>query len=64
MGIRQFEAAMLKEARIVTGNRQLRQKDIVEWTTGECKIVEGETIYFLPELKISIAVKVQPKAQK
>lgn len=30
MGIRDFEAAMLREAKQITGNKKLRQKDIME----------------------------------
>jgi len=56
MGIRELETAILVEAKIVTGNKKLRQKDIMEWTTGEIKSHEGEKIYHLPELNVNIAV--------
>lgn len=55
--VRQLEAEILKEAKVVTGNKKLRQKDILEWSTGEVKAEEGETLYHLPELNINIAVK-------
>jgi len=52
-----LERAILNEAKTVTGNKKLRMKDIVEWSTGRVKIVEGEKIYHLPELNINIAIK-------
>lgn len=57
MGMKQLEAAILVEAKTVTGNKKLRQKDIMEWCTSEIKAQEGEKLYFLPKLKINIAVK-------
>ena len=56
MGIRALDAAILAEARQVTGKKSLRQKDIVEWSTGDVQIEAGEKQFFLPELKINIAV--------
>ena len=57
MDIRKLESAILVEARIVTNNKKLRQKDIIEWSTGEIKPEQGETLHYLPTLKINIAVK-------
>ena len=57
MSMRTLEAAILAEAKTVTGNKKLRQKDIVEWSTGNVKIEEGEEQYFLPVLRVNIAVK-------
>ena len=56
MGIREIEAAILRELKTVAGNSKLRQKDIMEWSTGEIKAHEGEKLYFLPDLKINVAV--------
>lgn len=53
-----LEKAILDELRLVAGNKKLRQKDIMEWSTGPVKTVEGETLYVLPELGINVAVKV------
>jgi hypothetical protein len=55
---RNLEAAVLRELKIVTGNNKLRQKDIMEWSTGTVKVEPGETCYFLPELKVHVAVKM------
>lgn len=65
MGMKALEAAILAELREVADKRSLRQKDIMEWGTGRnVKAQEGETLYWLPKLEISVAVKVQPKATK
>ena len=58
MGIREINAAILRELRIVAKNSKIRQKDIMEWSSGEIKAHEGEKLYVLPDLKINVAVKV------
>ena len=58
MGMRQLETAVLAEARIVTSNKKLRMKDIMEWSTGKIKPEKGEKLYYLPELGVNIAVKI------
>jgi hypothetical protein len=55
--MRTLEAAILKELRVVANSKKLRQKDIMEWSTGPVKAQEGETLYYLPELKINVSVK-------
>ena len=60
MGIREIEAAILRELKIVAGNNKLRQKDIMEWSTGEIVAHESETLYFLPDLRINVAIKIVP----
>jgi len=60
MGMTQLDRMILDEAREVTGNPKLRNKDIVEWVVGSIKNVsphEGEKAYFLPKLNVSICVK-------
>ena len=59
MGIRQLEAGILKELREVTGKKKLRQKDIMQWSTGEVKVEPGEAMVHLPELNINVAYLVQ-----
>lgn len=61
MSMKTLEAAILKEAKEVTGNSKLRHKDIMKWLTGKHEHLaeEGEEFYYLPELGVSIAVKVQ-----
>ena len=64
--MRQLEAHILAEAKRVTKNIKLRQKDIIEWTTGKIEPHEGEEIFDLPDLGINIAVKkkVQENTEK
>ena len=57
MGMRELEAAVLAEAKIVTGKSKLRMKDIMEWSTGKIKPQVGEERFFLPELKVYIAIE-------
>lgn len=56
MSVRQLNAVMLIEAKKITGNKKLRQKDIMEWSTEAIKAQEGERVYKLPELGVYIAV--------
>jgi hypothetical protein len=64
MGIKQLEAEILAELRKLTGNNKIRQKDIMEWSTGTIRPEEGETLYFLPEIKVNVCVKLPVKAEK
>lgn len=57
MGMREIETAVLRELKLVAKNNKLRLKDIAEWSTGEVKAQEGEKLYFLPDLRINVAVK-------
>lgn len=54
--MRELNAAVLAEARTVTGRRGLRQKDISEWSTGPINQSEGETLFVLPNLGLNCAV--------
>lgn len=57
MSMQSLEREVLAEAKEVTGNKKLRMKDIMEWSTGEIKAQPGEKIYSLPKLSVNIAVK-------
>ena len=57
MSLRSLEAAILLEAKKVVKNSKLRQKDILEWTTGDIKPREGEKVYYLPEMGVHIAIE-------
>lgn len=59
MSRQQLEAAVLRELRIVANNPRLRQQDIMEWSTGPVTTEPGETAYWLPDLRVNVAVKVQ-----
>lgn len=59
MGVRQLEANILRELKEVSKNKKLRQKDIMEWRTGKnLKTQEGEELFYLPKMGISVAVKI------
>lgn len=57
MSLKSLEAAILKEARQVTGRKSLRRQDILEWSTGKVTVNAGERQYALPELSIDIVIK-------
>lgn len=57
MSMKNVEAAILRELRTVAKNPKIRQKDIMEWSTGEVKAQAGEKVYYLPEMKVFVAVK-------
>lgn len=57
MSMQTLEREILVESKNVTGNKKLRMKDILEWSSGPIKKQPGEKLYFLPELKINIAIK-------
>ena len=42
MSMATLERAILAGARLVLKNPKLRQKDILEWSTGRCKPEDGE----------------------
>lgn len=56
MGMRELETAVLCELRMVTGKRNLRKKDIREWSTGEIEVQPDELKVYLPALKINVAI--------
>lgn len=64
MSMRSLETAICAELREVTGVRTLRIKDIQEWSTGDVKKVEGETIFTLPLLSINASVKTERLGKK
>ena len=58
MGIRELEAGILAEAKVVTGNNKLKLKNIMEWSTGNITAQAGETVYHLPETNVNVAIKL------
>ena len=57
MTLRDLEREILIEARKVTDNARLKMKDIMEWCTSEIVAQSGEKLYYLPELRVNIAIK-------
>ena len=64
MSMRSLETAILAELREVVGKRSIRLKDIQEWSTGDVKIQDGETLVILPDLKVNVAVKTECLGKK
>ncbi len=58
MSVASLEKAIVKELRTVAKNEKIKLKHLMEWSTGELKAQEGETLFFLPDLKVYCAVKV------
>lgn len=61
MSYKGLEIGIIEELRIIAKNNKLKGKDLMEWSTSPVKAQEGETLYFLPGLKVYCAVKVPSK---
>jgi hypothetical protein len=61
MSMRALETAILAEARIITGQKGLRMKDILEWSTGHIELREEEETYRLPDIGVNISIKLKRK---
>jgi len=57
MSMKELEAAILAEAKEITGNKKLRLKDLMEWSSGKVKTVEDEITFYLPKSRVTIAIK-------
>lgn len=64
MSMRDLEASILAELRQHTGNRKIRQKDIMEWSTGEITAQGDERKVFLPLNRMHVAYVEPPKKTK
>lgn len=56
MAMTAFEREILHELKIVTGNRKLKERDMLEWRTGNIKPRAGEEIIKLPRLGVEVAI--------
>lgn len=57
MGLQSLEREILAEAKEVTGNKKLRMKDIMEWSTSKVKEFPEEERFHLPNIGVNISVK-------
>lgn len=57
MSMATLERAILAELKTITKNNKLKLKDILEWSTGSVDAQTGEKLVFLPDLKVTVAVK-------
>lgn len=56
MGMRELEAEILAEARKVSRNTKLRQKDIREWSTGLIMAQADEVVIRCPDIGVNVSV--------
>lgn len=54
MSLRSLEAEILAELRILTGDRTIRQKDIMEWSTSPVTPQGDEVMVSLQNLHINV----------
>ena len=59
MSMATLEHAILAGARDVLGNRKLRMKDIMEWSTGDIKPQDGEVCVRVPDPGVNVCVKTE-----
>ena len=57
MSMATLEREILAEAKEVTGKKNLRMKDILEWSSGEVTAHKGEVVHHLPSVGVKIAIK-------
>jgi hypothetical protein len=59
MSLRTLERAILQEVRLVAKRPDLKLKHVMEWQTGPAlQAQEGEALYYLPVLHISVVVNL------
>lgn len=54
--IDKYEKEILKELRLVTGNKNLLAKNILEYSANELEDVEGQIVHYLPQLKTYVSI--------
>ncbi len=59
MSMATLERAILAGARTAFNNPKLRQKDIREWACGKIKKVDGETLIYVSEPGVYVAIKTE-----
>lgn len=58
MSVQALERAIKNEAAGILRNPRLRNKDLLEWSTGEVNAEDGEVAIRLPLLDINVVVPV------
>ena len=61
MSMRELEAGILAELKQVAKNTKIRQKDIMEWSTGKIEPQDGDTYFYLTLLGVHVCVKLPVK---
>ena len=57
MSMASLEREILAELQQVSGRRSLKKKDMQEWSTGPLEKRDDETLFYLPEFQVNVAVK-------
>ena len=52
-----FESGILREAKEFFCNKKLRLKDIMEWSTGKIKPLDGEIVVYLPVCRVYVSIQ-------
>lgn len=60
MSLSPLEREILAQLKVIVKNSKLREKDLLEWSTGGIKAQEGEVLVRLPSLSINVCI---PKNQ-
>lgn len=56
MTIASFERELWRELQVVTGNKKIRLKDLLEWRSAPFEGMKGEKIVFLEKFRIWVAI--------
>ena len=59
MSMRQLESAIVSEARSIFRNPKLRVKDLMEWSSGQLTLHDGEIIERMPLTGVFVAIKAE-----
>lgn len=58
MAMSKWEREILAEAKIITKNKKLKEKDLLEWSTSVIKERPGERLDWLPENKVWVCTPI------
>ena len=61
MSMAKWEREILRELREVTGERSLRLKDLMEWSTGKLTPQDGEKMVYLPHNGVDVCYNTREK---
>lgn len=56
MSMRELESSICSELRRIVKNRSIRIKNMVEWSAGQIKAQEGETLVYIPLYHVWVCI--------
>ena len=59
MSMATLERAILIGAKIIFKNQKLKMKDIQEWSSGRIKAEKGESVAYVPDPGVYVAIKAE-----